>query len=177
MQRNLIIGTISGFIILLFTVLYLTNYQNKPPESEMQKISEKYKGKAGVVFVSMPKFLISKLFSDAKLENIQKEKDVHLINILILHKQKDKSGVDNITAKNEIMDELITRQFQVIETEEKMQREKHILAKEYPDHWNESIMMFSSDSSLFIFNMISNIKTAEISNIAEEMKTMNLPFN
>ncbi len=177
MQRNFIIGAITGFIIIVFTFLYLDNYHNKPPKSEMQEISEQYKGKTGVVFVSMPKFLISNFFSDEKLKNIQKEYNVHLINLLILHKKKDNSGTDNLKVKNDIMEALITRQFQVIETEQEMQGEKHILAKEYPNNWNESIMIFSSDSSLFVFDMISDVKTTEVSNIAKEMSTMNIPFN
>ncbi|MFO8236202.1 MAG: hypothetical protein R6U04_12450 [Bacteroidales bacterium] len=83
-----------------------------------------------------------------------------------------KSEMGEIT--KDLTYKLQLRDFNFINNESIMAETKQLFNKNFGNSWNESVMIFSNDSSLFIFDIINDINIGALNQLVEEINTNEL---
>jgi hypothetical protein len=167
----------SVLIILTFGILFIVNEPNDAPESEVnEELFSNFKGKKGFTVITLPNFLIKQLIENndstgSKLNTSSNQKFI----LMIFHDEKSPhSKQDSI--KNNIITYLNEGNFKHLSTDNREYGMKHLYSKPYENKWRESVVVFTSDSSLFVFSLINKLSTNEIKSIASTLEKERTSF-
>lgn len=163
----------SILIIGAFALLYLLEQSDMPPKSEAKEFFDQYKGKPGFVIVTLPKFLINEIIVSENTEN--EKQSIHTVRMMIFHENK----AENVKKKEflkKIDENINSLGFTNITQHEKSTGTQKIFHKKKENNWNESILIFNNDSSIFCFDVINNLNKRRIQNFADSIDTDKINF-
>ncbi len=175
MQRNKII-LVSALMILVFALLFITEKPKKIPKSEIDHVINRYKGNNGFIILSMPRFLISDVLFNGKLKSIEKDNSVQSVDMMIFHENKSNKYSSGFILKT-IDSGLRSLNFEKIDSIKSEYTARYIFNKEKENNWNESVLLFNNDSSVFLFDIITNLTDREIVAIADSINTNEISFD
>jgi len=155
MNKNKII-LFSVLIIALFALLYHLENPGPGVECEVREFTRKYEGKQGFAIVKMPDFLMGEVLPDSSAFDIRKE-NFKSFRVMIFHQGENQQYNCKQTeeALQVFLDSLQFRQ--VIEQQADTARMMRVYEKEKAGPWKENVTLYTSDSTLFMFNYISNL--------------------
>jgi hypothetical protein len=175
MDRNKII-LISAFIIAVFAFLFLMENTEKPPKSKIEPLISQYKGQPGFLIVSLPKFLMGEFMPGSNLELEEYKKNIHEVKVLIFH-EKESNNVKFDNLNHGLIENLNSFAFEKVQLSSKESDNRRMFIKEHEDNWNESVLIFTSDSSLFLFDIISSLDRQIIHSLADSIRPEKINFN
>jgi len=146
----------SGLIIAVFALLYHLESPGSRVECEVREFTQQYEGKQGFAIVKMPDFLMGEVLPDSGAYDIRKD-DFKSFRVMIFHQNETQAYTckDTEQALQVFLDSLQFRQ--VIEQKADTARMMRVYEKEKSGPWKENVTLYSSDSTLFMFNYISNL--------------------
>jgi len=146
----------SGLIIAVFALLYHLENPSPKVKCEVREFTKKYEGKKGFAIVKMPDFLMGEMLPDSGAFNIKKD-NFKSFRVMIFHQSEtqDYNSKDTELALQVFLDSLQFRQ--VIEQKADTARMMRVYEKDKQGPWKENVTLYSSDSTLFMFNYISNL--------------------
>jgi hypothetical protein len=155
MNRNKII-LFSGLIIAIFALLYHLENPGPGVDCEVREFTRQYEGKQGFAIVKMPDFLMGEVLPDSSAFHIGKE-NFKSFRVMIFHQNENQQYNCKETEKalQGFLDSLQFRQ--VIEQQSDTARMMRVYEKEKAGPWKENVTLYTSDSTLFMFNYISNL--------------------
>ncbi len=168
---------LSILIILTFAVLFLVNEPKDAPESEVnEELFSDFKGKKGFTVISLPKFIAKQLIenNDSSGLNLKTTANQKFFLMIFHDKKTPHSEQDSVT--NNILTFLNERNFNHLTTANREYGEKHVYSKPYENKWRESAVLFTSDSSLFVFSLINQFSPDEIKALASTLEKERTSF-
>lgn len=169
-KNNLIIY--SAIIIIIFALLYHLEHPGAKPESEVSPIFKSYEGEKGITLLKVPDFLLGELIKDEALD-ISKN-SFKSFRIMMLHENQNGSRTCNET-KMQLRGLLDSLKFQTVkETSHHDSAQMSIFNKNLIDPWRENVTIYTSDSTLFLFNFISDINDEQVKIFSEHLSNQNL---
>lgn len=171
MKRNNII-IYSAIIIAIFALLYHLEKPEANPKSEVNPFLQRYEGEKGIVVLKVPDFLLGELIKNDSL-NIRK-KSFKSFRIMILHeKQNEHRTCKETEAK--LIGFLDSLAFQpVLEQSGTDSTRMQILNKDIIETWKENVTIYTSDSTLFLFNFITDINDDQIKRFSDHLSNQNV---
>jgi len=167
----------SILIILTFAVLFLVNEPDHAPESEVNdELFSNYKGKEGFTVITLPRFLIKQFIENNDSSGLDlKTSSDQKFTLMIFHNEKASHlKQDSITSN--ILDFLNDKNFNRLESDDRDYGKKHLYSKSYENKWRESVAIFTSDSSLFVFSLINKFSINEIKTLASTLEKERTSF-
>jgi len=172
------IAVFSVLIILAFTTLFLINKPDKAPESEVYELLCSYKSREGFTIISFPNFLLKQIIEQADSSSIETEKlSNHKLSMMIFHEEeKTKREITKDSIKFKLIDFLNNNNFKQFKSEKRNYGQKQLYSKSFEDRWRESVIIFSGDSSIFVFNLINKLDTGELAELANTLEKERTSF-
>ncbi len=169
-KNNIIIY--SAIIIIIFALLYHLEHPGANPKSEVSPFLKSYEGEKGIAVLKVPDFLLGEVIKNESLE--LNKKSFKSFRIMILHENENQNRTCDATNKQlrEFLDSL---KFQsVIEAYESDSTQMSIFNKNVIDPWRENVTIYTSDSTLFLFNFISDIDDEQVKKFSQHLSNQNL---
>ena len=174
MNKNQLIG-FSILLILLFTALFFIDKPSKPPKGEVDEFFSDFKGDSGFVVITFPKFLMKSMINTDTSATDSLSSATHTLRMLIYHEQKAQNSQKTIY--KHVINYMEQNKFTQIEQQQRDYGIKNIFVKPYENKWKESVILFSGDSSLFVFNLISQLSREQIILTSETLERERNTFN
>ena len=165
----------SVLIILTFTILFMVNKPNEAPKSQVnEELFCNFKGKKGFTVLTLPNFLVKQFIENNDSSDLTTSSN-HKFILMIFHDEKtSNSKQDSIT--NNILGFLNEGNFNHLSTDEREYGMKHLYSKPHENKWRESVVVFTSDSSLFVFSVINKFSTSQIKELASTLEKERTSF-
>lgn len=167
MNKNQLIG-FSILLILLFTALFFIDKPSNPPKGKVDELFSDFKGDSGFVVITFPKFLMKSMINSDSSETENLAASTHTLRMMIYHEQKAQNRQE-IVYRN-VIEYMKKNKFDQIDQQERDYGSKDIFMKPYDNEWKESVILFSGDSSLFVFNLISQMNPEQIIRTSETLE-------
>jgi hypothetical protein len=165
----------SVLIILAFAILFMVNKPNEAPNSQInEELFCNFKGKKGFTVLTLPNFLVKQFLENNDSSNLSPSSN-HKFIMMIFHDEKTSlSKQDSITSN--ILGFLNEGNFKHLSTDEREYGMKHLYSKPHENMWRESVVVFTSDSSLFVFSVINKFSTSQIKELASTLEKERTSF-
>lgn len=171
MKKNSII-IYSAIIIAFFALLYHLNNPEAKPKSEVNTFLQRYEGKKGIAVLKVPDFLLGDLIKNDSL-NINKN-SFKSFRIMILHEKQNNNRTCDET-EEQLMGFLDSLKFHSVqETARNDSTGMKIFNKKIIDAWKENVTLYTSDSTLFLFNFITDINEDKVKRFSEHLSNQNM---
>jgi hypothetical protein len=167
----------SILIILIFALLFLVNKPNHAPNSEVnEELFTEFKGRKGFTVITLPNFLIKQILEKDDSSPLElKTSSNQKLTLMMFHDKKTQYlQQDSVTHK--LFRFLDEKSFQALNSYEREYGKKYLYSKPHENNWRESVIVFESDSSLFVFNLINKLSTKEIESIAATLEQERTSF-
>jgi hypothetical protein len=167
MNKNRII-LYSAAIVAVFALLFYLEDPSPKLRSEARQFTRQYEGKKGFAIIKMPDFLMNEVLPESDSAGIKKE-NFKSFRVMIFH-QDDATAHSCRETEQAMRSFLDSMEFrQIVEKEADANRMMRIFEKEKTGSWKENVTLFSSDSTLFMFNYISNLKQDEVETFSRQL--------
>jgi len=170
MNRNRII-IFSALIIAGFGLLYYLESPEKAPRSEVRDFIRNYEGKKGFAIIKMPDFLMGQVLPDQDTSGIRKE-NFSSFRVMIFH-QKDSEHYRCQETQQAMITFLDSLKFTRIIGKNDKKRLMRVYQKPRKGQWSEHVTIYSSDSTLFMFNFINNLKEEQVIEFSSQLDYQN----
>ncbi len=171
MKKNNII-IYSAIIIAVFALLFHLENPEAKTKSEVSSFLKEYEGEKGIVVLKVPDFLLGEIINNDSL-NIDKS-SFRSFRIMILHEKQNENRSCDQTEKR-LVGFLDSLKFQpVMETVRIDSARMKIYNKNIIDAWKENVTVYTSDSTLFLFNFITDIKDEQVKKFSDHLSNQNL---
>ena len=167
----------SALIILAFTALFLINKPEKAPDSEVYELLCSYKGREGFTIISLPNFLLKQIIEQGDSSSLKPEKlSNQKLSMMIFHEEdaNHEITIDSINLK--LIDFLNNNNFKQFKSKKRNYGEKKLYSKSFESNWRESVIIFSGDSSIFVFNLINKLDSNELTELANALEKERTSF-
>jgi hypothetical protein len=171
MNKNSII-IYSAIIIGVFALLFYLENPEKKTKSEVSSFLKQYEGEQGIVVLKVPDFLLGEIIKTDSL-NLDKS-SFRSFRIMILHENENehRSCVKTERRLDGFLDSL---KFQpVMEAVQTDSTRMKIYNKDIVNAWKENVTVYTSDSTLFLFNYISDINNDQVKKFSDHLSNQNL---
>jgi len=166
MNRSKII-LLSALIIAAFGLLYYLESPEKAPHSEVREFIRNYEGKKGFAIIKMPDFLMGQVLPDPDTSGIRKE-NFSSFRVMIFHQKE--SGQHNCQETQQAMITFLdSLKFSRILEKNDSNRLMRLYQKPRQGSWSEHVTIYSSDSTLFMFNFINNLKEQQVIEFSSQL--------
>ena len=171
MKKHHLIIVSAALVVVFFLLFYLKDTDPRP-DSEVKHFMTPYKGHKGLVVVKMPDFLLGEIIQTDSL-NVKKN-SFHAFRIMILHEDETK----NIKCRN--TEKKLTLFLDSLEFEPLLQQTQtdsarmQVYYKPNEHNWKENVTVYTSDSTMFLFNFITNITNDQIITFSKHLSKQNL---
>jgi len=168
----------SVLIILAFTTLFLINKPEKAPKSEVYELLCSYKGHEGFTIISFPNFLLKQMIEQTDSSSLKHEKlSNQKLSMMIFHEEEDtKDEITKDSIKTNLIDFLKNNNFTQFKSKKPNYGQKEIYSKSFEENWRESVIIFSGDSSIFVFNLINKLDSSELTELANTLEEERTSF-
>jgi len=166
MNRNKII-IFSALIIAGFALLFYLESPEKAPHSEVKDFIRNYEGKKGFAIIKMPEFLMGQVLPDPDTTDIRKE-NFSSFRVMIFH-QKDTQEFNCQETRDAMITFLDSLKFTRIMEKNESNRLMRVYQKPRKGQWSEHVTMYSSDSTLFMFNFINNLDEKKVIEFSSQL--------
>lgn len=168
----------SVLIILAFTALFLINKPEKTPKSEVYELLCSYKGRKGFTIISFPDFLLKQIIEQNDSSSLKHEKlSNQKLYMMIFHEGNDANqeiSKDSISSK--LINFLNNNNFHQFKSNKRDYGYKKIYSKPFEDKWRESAVIFSGDSSIFVFNLVNKLDSSELTELSNTLEKERTSF-
>ena len=166
MNRNKII-IFSALIIAGFGLLFYLESPEKAPHSEVRDFFRDYEGKKGFAIIKMPEFLMGQVLPDPDTTDIRKE-NFSSFRVMIFH-QKDTEQFNCQETQDAMITFLDSLKFTRIMEKNESNRLMRVYQKPRKGQWSEHVTIYSSDSTLFMFNFINNLDEKKVIEFSSQL--------
>ena len=166
MHKNKII-IFSALIIAVFGLLFYLENPEKAPRSEVKDFFRKYEGTKGFAIIKMPSFLMGNVLPDSSASGIKKE-NFNSFRVMIFH-QRESEHISCAETQLAVVEFLDSLKFNKINEKHENNRLMQVYQKPRKGQWNEHVTMYSSDSTLFMFNFINNLKKRQVIEFSSQL--------
>jgi hypothetical protein len=153
MKKNRII-IYSALLIAGFGLLFYLEKPEAVPGSEVKDFIRNYEGRKGFAIVKMPEFLMGQVLPHDST-GIEKE-NFHAFRMMFFH-QKESEQYNCQETHQAMVHFLDSLKFSRVMENQQGHHQVEVYQKPRNETWNEHVTLYSSDSTLFIFNYINNL--------------------
>ena len=162
----------SAIIIAIFALLYHLESPEAKTDSKVSTFLKQYEGEKGITVLKVPDFLLGELIKNDSL-NISKS-SFKSFRIMILHEKQNENRTCDETEKK-LMGFLDSLQFQpLLDNGRTDSARMKIYTKKAVNPWKENVPLYTSDSTLFLFNFITDINDDQVKKFSDYLSTENL---
>jgi len=166
MNRNKII-IFSALLITGFGLLFYLGSPEKAPHSEVKNFIRNYEGKKGFAIIKLPDFLMGQVLPDPDSSDIRKE-NFSSFRVMIFH-QKDSEQYNCQETQQAMLTFLDSLKFSRILENNESNRLVMVYQKRQKGQWSEHVTIYSSDSTLFMFDFINNLKAKQVIDFSRQL--------
>lgn len=170
MNRNRII-ILSALIIAGFGLLFYLGSPETAPHSEVRDFIRNYEGKKGFAIIKMPDFLMGQVLPDPDSSGIKKE-NFSSFRVMIFH-QKDSEQYNCQETQQAMLTFLDSLKFNRILEKNESNRLMRVYQKPRKGQWSEHVTIYSSDSTLFMFDFINNLEEKQVIEFSSQLDYQN----
>ncbi|MFP4619813.1 MAG: hypothetical protein ACLFM7_00735 [Bacteroidales bacterium] len=162
----------SAVIISVFALLYHLEKPDEKRKSEVNTFLKRHEGEKGIAVLKVPDFLLGELLNSDSL-NFSKN-SFESFRIMILHEKQNQSRTCNGTEEG-LRGFLDSLKFQpVLESVGTDSARMKIFNKNITNPWKENVTIYTSDSTFFLFNFITDIDNEEVKRFSEHLSYQNI---
>ena len=167
MNRNKII-IYSAIIIAGFALLFYLESPKPKPRSEVREFIRKYEGRKGFAIIRMPDFLMGEIMPSEDSSDISKD-NFEVFRVMIFH-QREAEGINCQETEQALIMFLDSLKFQqMMQEKTNPERMMTIYEKGNPENWKENVTLYTSDSTLFMFNYINNLNKEQVIEFSNQL--------
>jgi hypothetical protein len=157
----------SSIIIAVFALLFYMENPTSKPKSEVKTFLARYQGKKGFTILKVPDFLLGEIVNSDSL-SLNKE-SFKSFRILMLHEKQSRDITCNVM-ENELLTFLDSLKFKsVLEKSHDDSMQIKVFNRKETENWTEDVTLFTSDSTLFLFNFISDIDDDQLIRFSDHL--------
>lgn len=151
---------ISALLIGGFALLFHMNQPVAGMKSEVKSFISPYEGKKGFTIIKLPDFLMDQVLPEQDSLQIRKE-NFKAFRVMIFH-QNESSNYRCEKIQHDMMTYLDSLGFNQIVKKPASKRSMRLYEKNKTEPWSEHVAIYNSDSTLFMFNYISNLDPQQV---------------
>ncbi len=129
-------------------------------KSEVKSLMSPYEGKRGFTIIKLPDFLMDQVLPEQDSLQIRKE-NFRAFRVMIFH-QKQSSHYRCEQLQHDMMAYLDSLGFNQILDKPASKSNMRLYEKNKKENWREQVAIYNSDSTLFMFNYISNLAPQQV---------------
>ena len=166
MKKNKII-IYSALIIAGFALLFYLKKPEAAPKSQVREFLRNYEGKKGFAIIKLPDFLMGQVLPDQDSSDIEKD-NFSSFRVMIFH-QKESDQYNCEQTRQAMVEFLDSLKFQQILRQQRRQQMMRVYQKPGKGAWQEHVTLYSSDSTLFMFNYVNNLKEKQVIQFSSQL--------
>ena len=151
---------VSALLIGGFALLFNLRQPDGGIKSEVKAFMNPYQGKEGFTIIKLPDFLMDQVLPEGDSIQIRKE-NFKAFRVMIFH-QNPSSPYRCDVIQHDMMTYLDSLKFNQIVKNPSGKTHIHLYEKNKTDRWKENVAIYNSDSTLFMFNYISNLNQQQV---------------